>query len=160
MIAHAALPAPSAPNRRGSGAGAVQKNYRVLRDESGAVRCFAVPAGDFFFAGYPVLPLGVHSPSGFEIGYGGSGPAELALAILADWTGEPLASARELRGRAGAHHQQFKWIFLAGQRLAPGDSLTIPGRAVADFLYEAENGCDSLCPAPPPDSAPVRGDLG
>ena len=29
-----------------------------------------------------------HSPSGFEWGYGGSGPAQLALALLLDYTGD------------------------------------------------------------------------
>jgi hypothetical protein len=32
------------------------------------------------------LELVNHSPSGFEWGYGGSGPAQLALALLLDYT--------------------------------------------------------------------------
>ena len=32
------------------------------------------------------LELVNHSPSGFEWGYGGSGPAQLALAFLLDYT--------------------------------------------------------------------------
>jgi Family of unknown function (DUF6166) len=39
---------------------------------------------------YPLLPrsdLRKHSPTGFAWGYGGSGPAQLALAILADYFG-------------------------------------------------------------------------
>jgi hypothetical protein len=36
----------------------------------------------------PRLDLGNHSPTGFEWGYGGSGPAQLALALLADATGD------------------------------------------------------------------------
>jgi hypothetical protein len=35
----------------------------------------------------PRLDLWNHSPTGFEWGYGGSGPAQLALAILADYFG-------------------------------------------------------------------------
>ena len=34
------------------------------------------------------LELVNHSPSGFEWGYGGSGPAQLALALLLDYTGD------------------------------------------------------------------------
>ncbi|MDL0120024.1 DUF6166 domain-containing protein [Halobacterium salinarum] len=34
------------------------------------------------------LELANHSPSGFEWGYGGSGPAQLALALLVDYTDE------------------------------------------------------------------------
>ena len=41
-----------------------------------------------------------HSPSGFEWGYGGSGPADLALNILAPMIGQE--DAEKL-------YQQFKW---------------------------------------------------
>lgn len=34
------------------------------------------------------LELANHSPSGFEWGYGGSGPAQLSLALLVDYTDE------------------------------------------------------------------------
>jgi hypothetical protein len=42
-----------------------------------------------------------HSPTGFEWGYGGSGPAQLALAILADALGDD--------ERAVRLHQRFKF---------------------------------------------------
>lgn len=42
-----------------------------------------------------------HSPTGFEAGYGGSGPAQLALALLADVTQDDQWSL--------AHYQRFKW---------------------------------------------------
>ena len=48
----------------------------------------------------PRLDLWNHSPTGFEWGYGGSGPAQLALALLADH----LDDADE----AVALHQYFK----------------------------------------------------
>lgn len=48
----------------------------------------------------PRLDLFNHSPSGFEWGYRGSGPAQLALAILAD--------VLEDDDRAVRLHQQFK----------------------------------------------------
>lgn len=41
-----------------------------------------------------------HSPTGFSWGYGGSGPAQLALGLLLDVVGEEQA----LR-----YHQAFKW---------------------------------------------------
>lgn len=53
----------------------------------------------------PRLDLWSHSPTGFEWGYGGSGPAQLALAILADY----LADDEE----ALALYQQFKWALVA-----------------------------------------------
>jgi len=68
------------------------------------------------------LDLWNHSPTGFEFGYGGSGPAQLALAILADCCGDELAVT---------YHQPFKWAVIA--RLpAEGGSLT--GTFVRDVL--------------------------
>lgn len=52
----------------------------------------------------PRLDLYNHSPSGFEWGYGGSGPAQLALAILADCIGEEVALQ---------HYQEFKRTVVA-----------------------------------------------
>ena len=55
------------------------------------------------------------SPTGFEFGYGGSGPSRRAgMAILADCCGDEAAVA---------YHQPFKWAVIA--RLpGPGGSLT------------------------------------
>jgi hypothetical protein len=47
-----------------------------------------------------------HSPAGFAWGYSGSGPAQLAVAFLADWIGCDHA--------AGALHQRFKAAAIAG----------------------------------------------
>ena len=52
------------------------------------------------------LNLHNHSPTGFEWGYGGSGPAQLALALLADALGDD-----EL---AQAHYQDFKRAVITG----------------------------------------------
>src|SRR5262245_51634322 len=49
------------------------------------------------------LDLWSHSPAGPEWGYGGSGPAQLALALLADAVGADLAVPL---------HQDFKWSFV------------------------------------------------
>jgi hypothetical protein len=46
------------------------------------------------------LELANHSPSGFEWGYCGSGPAQLALALLLDYTGD--------EAFALDHYQEFK----------------------------------------------------
>ena len=45
-----------------------------------------------------------HSPSGFEWGYGGSGPAQLALAILLEEVDEDCALNL---------YQDFKWVVIA-----------------------------------------------
>ncbi len=47
------------------------------------------------------LDLWNHSPTGLEWGYGGSGPAQLALAILADALKDDLLAVE--------YHQPFKW---------------------------------------------------
>ena len=60
----------------------------------------------------PVSPrndLRNHSPDGFEFGYGGSGPAQLALAILADALGDD--------ERALNLYQQFKWDIVSRQKV-------------------------------------------
>jgi len=53
----------------------------------------------------PRLDLWNHSPSGFEWGYPGSGPAQLALAILADHCGDDR--------QAFDFHHRFKWAVVA-----------------------------------------------
>jgi hypothetical protein len=58
-----------------------------------------------------------HSPDGFEWGYGGSGPAQLALAILAHHL---RASGRPEPDRlALACHQDFKWDKVADRDREP-----------------------------------------
>lgn len=54
-----------------------------------------------------------HSPGGFEWGYGGSGPADLALNILALYIGRELAEKDGL-------YQDFKWKFIATLPLKGG----------------------------------------
>jgi hypothetical protein len=51
------------------------------------------------------LDLWNHSPSGFEWGYCGSGPSQLALALLADHLGDD-RKALDL-------YQRFKWAVVA-----------------------------------------------
>lgn len=80
--------------------------YRGLRAHGQA----AVVIQDGTGSAMPLPHFVRHSPNGFEWGYGGSGPADLALAILADATGD-------LR-YALANHQQFKWEMVAP--MAPG----------------------------------------
>lgn len=54
----------------------------------------------------PRFDLRNHSPDGFEWGYGGSGPAQLALAMLADACGDSELATR--------HYQDFKFQRIAG----------------------------------------------
>lgn len=75
----------------------------------------------------PSLQIVNHSPDGFEWGYGGSGSAQLALAILLDYLKDPR--------RAMQFHQDFKWAFLA---LANPHSFEISEKQIEDFLGAME----------------------
>ena len=62
------------------------------------------------------LELINHSPTGFEWGYGGSGPAQLALAILADYYAPdfPTVVMNPDRSRLALRsYQAFKWDVVA-----------------------------------------------
>lgn len=73
------------------------KRYIVERTERGVTVSVQCPDG--FGPLRPRLDLRSHSPTGFEYGYHGSGPAQLALALLADAVDD---------GTALALYQTFK----------------------------------------------------
>lgn len=80
----------------------VPRIYRGIRKVSGCI--VTVSIGGRERPLNPRLDLANHSPTGFDWGYGGSGPSQLALAILAD----ALADDE----RAIALYQRFKstWV--------------------------------------------------
>lgn len=88
------------------------------------------------------LPHAVyHSPTGMEWGYGGSGPADLALSILADYLGERSDVRAYLKhgGLAGEPplslrlHQAFKWDFVARW---PREGWRLTGAEIAQWLRQ------------------------
>jgi hypothetical protein len=56
----------------------------------------------------PVMHIARHSPDGFEFGYGGSGPADLARSILVDYFG-----LHDAPDALPVPYQAFKWRFVA-----------------------------------------------
>jgi hypothetical protein len=76
----------------------------------------------------PRLDLWNHSPTGFEYGYGGSGPAQLSLALLADALGDD-AKAVQL-------HQAFKWEVTA--RLPARQNWTLSDEEVRSIAARLE----------------------
>lgn len=70
----------------------------------------------------PRLDLRNHSPTGFEWGYHGSGPAQLALALCADATGDDRLAL--------SIYQQFKRQIIAG---LPRDSWDLDKSVIAEF---------------------------
>jgi uncharacterized protein DUF6166 len=81
------------------------KEYRGYRDATGKAHVEVIESGQPR-ALPPRHDLMNHSPTGFEWGYGGSGPAQLALAILADVTGDDALAVRL--------HHQFKFKVIGG----------------------------------------------
>jgi hypothetical protein len=62
------------------------KRYTGTRTEGGCAVVVSDNGGTRLLD--PRLDLRNHSPTGFEWGYGGSGPAQLALALVADVLGD------------------------------------------------------------------------
>ena len=88
----------------------------------------------------PLLPtkslsLRRHSPSGFNWGYLGSGPAQLALALLLDATGDEQLSLR--------HYQDFKFMEVANW----GEDWYISRDEILDWLDSRESAilAENLC---------------
>ena len=71
----------------------------------------------------PRFDLSFHSPDGFEWGYGGSGPAQLALALLADCLSDD--------EQALAEYQSFKSAVVAG---LPCDGWTLTEEQIRNSL--------------------------
>jgi len=69
-----------------------------------------------------------HSPDGFQWGYGGSGPAQLALALLLDATLHPPTAVRL--------HQQFKRDFVTTW----GDEWEITDGEILQWVKEQDDG--------------------
>lgn len=85
----------------------------------------------------------VHSPGGMAWGYGGSGAADLALSILADYLGEAdtipphgrydPAIAEQIQDTAAwTLHQDFKWAFVA--RFAQDRGWTLSEAEIAAWV--------------------------
>jgi hypothetical protein len=75
----------------------------------------------------PRYDLRNHSPDGYNFGYGGSGPAQLALALLADALGDD--------GRAQRLYQDFKWKVIG--RL-DGDRFELTDEGIRQTVAELE----------------------
>lgn len=65
-----------------------------------------------------------HSPSGFNFGYGGSGPADFALNVLLMFTNKETAYSL---------HQDFKWKYVAADG-SDAEKLTIPRAEILRFI--------------------------
>jgi hypothetical protein len=91
----------------------------------------------------PRLDLWSHSPSGFEWNYPGSGPAQTALAILADATRDDRLAV--------LLHQDFKREFVAR---FDHEGFELDSKAVEEWVAEHRQGLDLSAweDSPGPDS--------
>ena len=87
------------PNQCNNGAGQSMKRYEGRREG------YAVTVTVNGRRLNPRHDLWNHSPTGFEWGYGGSGPAQLAMAILADHCNNDEEALN--------FYQRFKWALIA-----------------------------------------------
>lgn len=99
----------------------------IERRHRGPVKCKRIP--DY---GPPYnlelrLDLARHSPTGFEVGYHGSGPAQLALAMTADAFGDEFAQRI---------YQDFKHHVIARINLDPGQKRKM---SLNQTYWEARN---------------------
>lgn len=88
--------------------------YRGTRDVTKRLHVITVRSGGDWL---PLHHYIHHSPDGFECGYLGSGPADLALALCADAIGAEDQTVQIFRGRVGLRawsaHQHVKQALVA-----------------------------------------------
>ena len=105
------------------------KTYTGRRERSGRTRVFVI--NDINGDSHPLplrLDLFNHSPTGFEWGYGGSGPAQLALAILVDVFGDKTLAVKL--------HQTFKFRVIGA--LDHSMPFVLTERQVRDAVIEIQ----------------------
>jgi len=141
---------PAIPVGRRRKVGDGMRIYVISRSLGGIVRCMVKHVN----GGNPTMPppyrlphANLHSPTGFECGYGGSGPADLAASILADFLGvksRTVAAAYHGKPRRRPPlalkvlllHEHFKADVIAGLLIGPGGSFEIAGDEIAKWLAE------------------------
>ena len=132
-------------NKKARNKGCPPKIYRIERDEKTGSIIIHVgikwPAGPSWRL---LSHCNLHSPTGFEIGYEGSGPADTAASILADYFGEDRRTVeRAWRGRASRGpsvaielHQAFKRDVIAMIGLDPGEVHILEESSITAWLAE------------------------
>jgi hypothetical protein len=126
-------------------AGAEARRYVVRRvvPWPGPVRAYVLEPGGIE---RPLVHLMRHSPDGFDYGYGGSAPADLARSILVDFF-----ALRDAPDLLPVSYQRFKWQFVASAD-GSASSLEISGATIAAWVRRerAEAAAFGRSPAPEP----------
>lgn len=105
--------------------------YRGTRTQTMTIVEFQQVEGECWFALDPRLDLANHSPTGLEWGYRGSGPAQLAIAILA---------TRLDPEEALQYYQTFKDLTVAA---LGGETWELDGDLVDRIIAELREGRDA-----------------
>lgn len=98
------------------------KVYKGHKDHAYGGQIVFVTSDDEAVRPHELVNVGEHSLDGFNWGYAGSGPADLAFSILADFL--------ETREIAPAVYQMFKNDFIS----KADDELRITGDQILDWL--------------------------
>ena len=106
----------------------IYQGQRPADDDIGDCRVVVIEGGSV----RPLHHTKYHSDA-FEWSYAGSGPADTALSILADFFGERPTRRQLARGqsRSWQLHQHFKRDFIA---LAPHDGFTVTSEQIEAWL--------------------------
>jgi hypothetical protein len=114
-------------------------NYRITRFDASTLECRVF---DDDKASYELQHIPLHSPTGYNCGYLGSGPADLALALLVHHLGEDPTTVMDIaRNKIGGEskaldlHQRFKSDIVANIFLGDNESYNLPGARIGQWVY-------------------------
>ena len=119
----------------------MKKQYVVSRGHDRRVSCKVIDGN----LSYPLAHANIHSPDGFECGYGGSGPSDLAASILAEHyevsTSVLEDTAHGKRDNALSKeilrmHQDFKIAFVAPIVIDEGEEAIIRDEDISDWVVQ------------------------
>ena len=109
--------------------------YEAIRTEDGVQAFVVVQNGSDVTIREPLPHIERHSPTGFEFGYGGSGPADLAYSILTHWFLSYGFTKAEAEEQASIHYYNFKWSFVAAEK---SKRLVISDEEIENWWIEHE----------------------
>lgn len=105
----------------------------VVENEMSGCGCCTVDADSYFLEPRKSQRLYNHSDA-FEWGYGGSGPAQLALAILLDFFSDSNFKPETVENAAVKIHHKFKLEFLTR---APSEGFKIKTEEIEEWLKKS-----------------------
>lgn len=104
--------------------------YHITRYDASTVDCRVLEEGKL---PYQLPHIVRHSPTGFNCGYLGSGPADLALSILTDYL-EKDPQSKQSCGQVLELHQQFKRDIISGIVLNDNESHDLTGEQIGHWV--------------------------